>query len=163
MGYLNRLIEIVKATLVISEVKGVSIQPHYALSPGELISNVEVQLLKPDIMDSSKKVVAESVKVDVYSRVTVWEFKNYVTRLLGLSPKYAMVKISHNQEPLREDMHGMMMGDVEIGLNEKLKPGTVITVEKIPYPEQIQAGEIIEQSDSVFDFKRNQRNLKTTV
>ena len=99
-------------------------------------------------MDSSKKVVAESVKVDLYSRVTVWEFKNYVTRLLGLSPKYAMVKISHNQEPLREDMHGCMIEEVDAGFKDKgkemLRSGAVIEVEKVPYPEQILEGDIFD-------------------
>ena len=74
---------------------GVSIQPHAALSSGEMMNQVEVQLHKIDFLDVSKTVIDRTIKVNVLTTATVWEFKNTVSRLLGLSPKYAMFKLSN--------------------------------------------------------------------
>ena len=151
MKYLTRLIEIVKATLIVSEIKGMSIQPFKSLCQGELIYNIEVRLLKPDIQDPSIKIIDKVIKVDIYSSVTIWELKNYVTRLLGLSPKYAMVKISPHDRILREDMHGMKIEEVHAGPDnlkkQMLSSGQVITIEKVPCAELILDAQLLTYSD----------------
>lgn len=124
---------------------------------------MEVKLLKPDINDSNKRVTDQSVKVDFYSRITVWEFKNYVTRLVGLSPKYAMVRMP-NGEPLRENMHGLLIEEVEAGFQgkkEMLRSGSVILIEKIPYPEKLIEGEIV--CTDKLDMLRNSVRTKVHI
>ena len=81
-----------------------------------------------------QKIVQKEIIVSAYENTTVWEFKDAVSRLLGLGPNYTIMIIhkDDNKKSIVHDReHGKTLADL------KITSDSAIDIERIPYVERV--------------------------
>ena len=78
-----------------------------------------------DINDYTKKIVECSIIVEADSSITVWEFKDKVSRLLSLCPKMVRLTLKDGSH-LLDSINGQILNEINI------RSGDIIYCDRLP-------------------------------
>jgi len=82
----------------------------------------------------------KTLEIKMFSSATVWEFKQRVSKALGLAPKYAQFILPDDAE-INETQHGNVISQLGI------KNGDIITVRKLKVNEEIKPAPLVDEEN----------------
>ena len=115
------MLRVLKATIQISEKKGVNVQPHSALLNGEPIENLTVTYTVNDRRDYySDPIVDREFLISSHTSATVWELKDLIAKTLGTHPRYVGMELP-DEFKVTDTMNGTTLKELNLQSNSLIK------------------------------------------
>ena len=110
-----------KATIQISEKKGVNVQPHSALLNGEPIENLTVTYSVIDRRDYwCRLIVDREFVISTHTSATVWELKDLIAKTMGMHPRYVGLELPEEVK-VTDNMNGLTLKELNLQSNSAIK------------------------------------------
>ena len=140
-----RLIQILSSVIKVSELNGLNVKPHSAVSSSDMIEQLTIRYeVESKDRYCSEWILDREFMVSADASCTVWEFKDQIARMMGLSARYLRLTLPASQGAaaieLEDHLHGQTLKEFA------LISGTVIRAERRSQPDhEVEKAELLQE------------------